>query len=480
MGNHTGYHDSSVRATIKIIEDEVLELKQQELDLLTRLRLLQGTIARKFLLAAVQDWVDENNGADERAIVSLAYDGWCDGWEEDIDFSLPIALVFTISHVSHHWRQLVISAPSLWTHLVITPNLETHWDVFRDFFHRSSSMSIAANFRSFAPGGTLSSAELSLMEAIIPLIHAQHINKLVFLDSGPVCSFLLSRMVEQAAIGLQSLPSTVFSRLTALSIFSLVYPEGFTFSHLRQLLSAAPQLKTLELQYSGPFAAVELADKTAITFPMLENLTVIDSNQFVCKLLDSLSAPNVRRLKLLVWDDWAPGAIDVTSGLFIENNIHFNPGLRLPKFPKVQNLTLSSSRDYDRLNANLIHAFPRVTHLTLGSPSVFDEIEEPSSLAPPTFQCLQRLTLNFAFEDAEYMDLDLRNGFTCLRKPQDRADRRPLLISVFDRSYFTEKADKHLFQYYKELQRYREFDGSSSRLDAFMCWQADGEPEILA
>ncbi|KAH7906024.1 hypothetical protein BJ138DRAFT_1183337 [Hygrophoropsis aurantiaca] len=93
MGNHTEQHDTSVRINIKVIEDEVLALEKQELDLLTQLRLLRDTIARKRLLTknlknflvsvnrlpneillvgfeqSVQNWVDENDGADriERA-----------------------------------------------------------------------------------------------------------------------------------------------------------------------------------------------------------------------------------------------------------------------------------------------------------------------------------------------------------------------------------------------------------------------------
>ncbi|KAH7903771.1 hypothetical protein BJ138DRAFT_1107399, partial [Hygrophoropsis aurantiaca] len=100
MRKHTEQHDTSVRTTIKIVADEVLELEKQELDLLTRLRLLQDTIVRKRLLArkltnslvpinrlpneillvcfeqCLRDWADENDGADERVVAQLACDGW--------------------------------------------------------------------------------------------------------------------------------------------------------------------------------------------------------------------------------------------------------------------------------------------------------------------------------------------------------------------------------------------------------------------
>ncbi|KAH7908482.1 hypothetical protein BJ138DRAFT_1128425 [Hygrophoropsis aurantiaca] len=494
MGNYTRHHDTSVRNKLKIVEDEVLELKKQEFDLLTRLRLLQGTITRKRVLAgslknslalvsrlpneillacfgqAVQDWVDKNDGADERKIAEMGHSNW----EKDIDFKLPCTPIFAISHVSHDWRQLAINDPSLWTNLIITPKFERHWDIFQDFLHRAKGIPIAAKFRSFGPDRTPSSAGILLMEAIMSLLHAQKINELSFLASGPVCSVLLSRMVEQRP---RSPPSVGFSRLTTLSIFSLEYSEVLTFSHLRQLLSVIPQLKTLELQPHESLSAAD-ADKSVIALPVLENLTIIDANPFACKLLDSLCAPNVRQLKLLIWDDWIPEVLDITSCLFMNNSNNLQSGLRLPKFPGVRNLTLSSSADYDNLNTNLITAFSQVTHLTLGSPSLFYEIEEPSSPPPPTFQWLQHLTLDFSF-DSIYLDLDSRSGFTWLQKPQDQADRRPLLISVFDRSGLMEDANTHLFRYYKELQQYGEFDGSSSRLKEFMRWQADGEPEIL-
>ncbi|KAH7904366.1 hypothetical protein BJ138DRAFT_1130986 [Hygrophoropsis aurantiaca] len=480
MENHTGHHDTSVRATIKIIENEVLGLREQELVLLTQLRPLQDAIARKspvnrlpdeVLLAcfgqAMRDWVVKNDGADERAVAELAYSDW----KKDVDFKLPCTPTFAISHVSHRWRQLAIDDPSLWTNLVITPKFGGHWEIFEDFLRRAKGMPIAANFRSLEYGDE----EMLKSAAALLTKHAQTINELASLDSGPVCSSLLSQMIEQAAVWSQSSPSIVFSCLTALSIFNLKY-VSVPFTYLRHFLSAVPQLRTLELQHLGSLGAAESKDKTDIALPMLENLTIIYSNPFVCKLLDSLCAQAVLQLKLLIWDDWPLGTADVASCLFTDN-MHFDSGLRLPRFPNVQNLTLSSSYDY-YLNTNLIHAFPQVTHLTLGSMSVFGRIEEPSSQAPPTFQCLQRLTLDFVFEGKP--PLDSHFCFTWLQKPQDRADHRPLLISVFDRSTESmEDTNKHLFRYYKELQQYGEFGGSSSRLNEFMRWQADGEPEIL-
>ncbi|KAH7908315.1 hypothetical protein BJ138DRAFT_1157920 [Hygrophoropsis aurantiaca] len=493
MEKGTGDHDASVWATIKIIEDEVLELKKQEEVLLTRLCLLQDTIAHKraltrnlkaslvpvnrlpneILLACfgqvLQDWVDKNDGVDERAVAELAYSEW----QEDADFELPCTPVFAISHVSHHWRQLAINAPSLWTNIIITPKFERHMEIFRDFLYRAKGMPIAANFRSFAyePEEVLSASEVLLMEAIMPLIHAQQINALTFLFSPPMLSFLSSWVIEQNTKNPTTHPSIAFCRLTSLSIFGLDNPEGLTLNHLRQLLSATRQLKTLALQqYTSPFHIAEHADKTVIALPMLENLTLIESNMHLCILLDLLSAPEVRQLKLFIWDDWSPGGVDVTSCLFINNhNDNLCSGSRVPRFPKVQNLTLSSTRDLDQLNINLITAFPRVTHLTLRSPSLFYNTKKPDSLAPPpTYHCLQYLTLDFAFEHAEGQDLDLRDGFSWLQKTKDQADRL-LLISVLDRSTgLMQIANKHLFRYYKELQQYGVFDEDSSRLDQFM------------
>ncbi|KAH7909733.1 hypothetical protein BJ138DRAFT_1102431 [Hygrophoropsis aurantiaca] len=504
---HSGTGDAMYSATFtyklcdhRIIEDEVLQLKKQEGDL------FQDTIARKCVLArnmknsltpvnrlpneillmcfgqAVQDWMDKNDGADERAVVVWAIYAW--RVTEDDDFNLPCTPVFAISHVSHHWRQLAINTPSLWTNLIITPKFERHLDIFWDFLHRAKGMPIAANFRSFAFSAILpSSADVLLMEAIMPLIRVQQINALTFLSSVPILSFLCSQMIEQTTKSPTSPPSIAFSRLTSLSIFGLRNSglrnsAGLTLNHLRCLLSTAPQLKTLELQHDQSLSAAERADETVITLPMLENLTIIDSNPFVCKVLDSLSAPNVRQLKLLIWDDWDPATINNTSCLFINNSNNSNSGSKLPRFPKVQNLTLSSTWDYAHLNTDLISAFPRITHLTLDSPSPFHQFKEPDSQAPPTFQCLQHITFDFAFKDAD--EIHLRQCFTWLPKLKDD-DYRPLLISVFDRSTKSEQevGDNHLFRYYEELQQYGTLDRSSSRLDEFMRWHArgGGEPE---
>ncbi|KAH7905821.1 hypothetical protein BJ138DRAFT_715416 [Hygrophoropsis aurantiaca] len=504
MENHTEQHDTSIRTAIEIIETEVLGLEKQQSDLLAQLHLLQDTIARKRLLAknlknslvpvnrlpneillacfgqAVQDWVDKYDGADAQAVMMLAFDGWYEGCEEDPDFKLSCTPIFAISHVSHRWRQLAISAPSLWTNLVITPKFERHLGVFQDFLHRANGMPIAANFRFFPQQTTPSAAGVLLMEAIMPLIQAQQINALTFLASGSVLQHLLSRVVERTVISPQSPPSIALDHLTALSIFSLEYPKGLTSSHLRQVLSAAPQLKTLELQYSWLLGTTERTDpdKTAIALPMLENLTIIQSNLPVCELLGSLSAPDVFQLKLLMWDN----EDFTTSCLFINDNNNVDSGLEVPRFPKVHSLTLSSAFDDDQLGANMIRAFPRVTHLTLGNPGLFYEIDEAASLAIPIFQCLQHLTFDFTFRDAEdavrHMDKRCCWNFDWLRKSKNQADR-PLLISLLDRSTKSmQDANKYLFRYYKELQQYGEFDAGSSRLDEFMRWQADGEPEI--
>ncbi|KAH7910226.1 hypothetical protein BJ138DRAFT_1153417 [Hygrophoropsis aurantiaca] len=367
MGNRTGHHDNTIRTAIKAIEDEVLELKKEEDELLTRLRLLQDTITHKRALArnlksslvlvnrlpneillmcfgqVVQDWVDRNAVADERIVAFYE-------WAPNADHDLPCTLSLAISHVSHRWRQLAINTPSLWTDLVITPNFERHLDVFQDFLHRADIMPIAANFHPLGPGSMLSSTGVLLTEAIMQLIHMQQINELTFLGSDSVLSCFP--------------PSMAFNRLTALRISGNYHVPELTFSYLRRLLSATPQLKTLELQLDKLLDVAEDADEAVITFPMLENLTVIEPNPFVCKLLDSLSCQSA-------------------------------PGLRQLKFPMVRNLTLSCSLQCDRLETDLIHAFPRVTHLTVRSPSLFYKSEEPGSLATPAFQCLQQLTFDF-------------------------------------------------------------------------------------
>ncbi|KAH7905525.1 hypothetical protein BJ138DRAFT_1130448 [Hygrophoropsis aurantiaca] len=445
MESHTEQHDTSTRTTIEILETEVLELEKKESDLLAQLHPLQAIIAHKRSLAgklknslvpvnrlpneillacfdqAVQDWADENAGADEQNVAQLA----CVDWEGDVDFELPCTPVFAISHVSHHWRQLAINAPSLWTNHVVTPAFGRHMDIFRDVLHRAKGAPIAATFRCSEYGFRSSEYEFRafedeqissgtlLMEAIMPLIHAQQIKALTFFCSPPMLSSLS-----------------------------------------QSLLSAAPQLKTLKLQYDTA-DAVKRADRTVVTLPMLENLTIMQSNRFVSKLLGSLSAPNVRQLKLLAWH---PVELSYASScLFIRNN-NRNSSSRVPRFPSVRNLVLSSLDEFDELKNVLI---------------------KPSSLAPPTFQWLQHLTLDFSFEEDFAVGTQALDPFTWLPKPRDRADR-PLLILVLDRSTeSTQDADKYLFWYYKELQQYGTLDRSSSRLEEFMQLQAlaDDDPE---
>ncbi|KAH7907644.1 hypothetical protein BJ138DRAFT_1211565 [Hygrophoropsis aurantiaca] len=443
MGNQTD-HDTNIRTFIEILEDEVLELERQERDLLVQLSLLRDSIIHKKTLAgnlknslipvnrlpneilvacfgqAVQDWVDEGDGSDEWEVAyhDVLLEGPC--------LTLPCIPVLAISHVSHHWRQLTINTPSLWTSLAITPSFEHHLNIFRDFLRRANGLPIAANFRCFAPAITLSPAGVSLVEAVMSLLHAQQIRALTFLASSPVLSFLLSQIVDEPVIGPLSPPSILFSSLTSLTIFELNNPERLAHSHLRRLLSATPQLKTLALQLWYNQHSDVWFNAEAICLPLLESLTIIDSTALAYQFLNSLSAPGVHQLKLLIWDEWHDFVI--TSCLFLGDSDSF--GSRVPRFPRVQNLTLSCSDKYYHLHPDLIHAFPRATHLTLRSASLFYEAEASESrLALPTFRWLQHLTLDFAFEDADGMDPQC--CFTWLPKPKDQVDHRlPIRLCI--------------------------------------------------
>ncbi|KAH7906501.1 hypothetical protein BJ138DRAFT_627994 [Hygrophoropsis aurantiaca] len=371
--------------------------------------------------------------------------------------------------------------PSLWTNLVITPNFECHLDVLRDFVHRKNGIPTTAAFRTLGSESTLDPDEVSLVEVIMPLIDAHQIKAMSFLDSSPVLSYLLSRMVEQTITGHPTL-SIAFSRLTTLSIFERHDTEGLCcrFIHLKQLLCATPHLKTLEVQhFTESDVSVddeESAEKTVISLPMLENLTIIESTPLALQLLGSLFSPDVRRLKLLAWD---PKDFDTTSYLFVNQNN--NSDLKVPRFPKVRDLMLSCTL-FSYLSANLIRVFPQITHLTLGSRSQFYEGGMATSPAPPAFQWLQylRLTLQFFVDQDE--DEDPRGCFTWLPQPKDRAEHLLLIHVIDDSDLYDEEskklADRKLFCYYKELQQYGKIDENSSRLDDFRRWQADGEPEL--
>ncbi|KAH7908075.1 hypothetical protein BJ138DRAFT_1128705 [Hygrophoropsis aurantiaca] len=480
--------EANTRTTIKVIEDEVLELEEEKRVLLTRLTFLDDSICHKRALAAslknslapvhclpsevllacftqaVQDWVTENDEADIRMMREELYSA-----DRELRGSeWPCSPVFAISHVSRHWRQLTIHMPTLWTNLVITPKFERHLGVFRDHIHRANGMSITAKFQSFGSENKASSAGFSLMKATMPLIHAEQVTTLSLVNAGPVYFCLLAQL-EEIIRPPKSFSSTAFNHLTKLSILFPTYNwVDFKFTSLMQLLSMTPQLKTLEVQHKAMVDSEELTENAIIDLPKLESLTVIHCNIFTSTLLDSLSAPNVHHLKLLQWD--TQNEIDL-GYLFIDFD------LKVPRFPDVQDLTISLCWMEDDLDANLISAFPRVTHFTMCGLSPF--IEDPPSLATPTFQQLQHFTLDFRHAD---MHLDPQDYFPWLRRPEGRDGRvdHPVLISVLNPiDPALRPPDKLLFRYYKELQQYGMLDGRSSRLNKFLRWQADGEPELV-
>ncbi|KAH7913331.1 hypothetical protein BJ138DRAFT_638288 [Hygrophoropsis aurantiaca] len=455
MGNHAGEQD--IHNTIKIIEDEVLELEKEERDLLSRLRVLQDLIARqrarsgglKNALIPVHRLPNE--------ILQACFYQVVQSWDSDFKggkFNWPCTPAFTISHVSRHWRQLAINMPSLWTNLIVTPSFGRHMDVFRDFLHRVNSMPIAADFRYFKRKETLDSTELSVMEAIMPLIQAHQIVALTLLNADPVYLFLQSRMarVEQSIIRPPS--STPFSRLTALTL-QISSPETVQLTRLKSLLSATPQLKSLFLHHPRAFHFFQQADESIVNLPMLVTLTIIQCSRLMCRFLRSLSAPELLWLKIVLWDPRA-----AKSTLFIDDS---------PRFPKVEYLVLFS--EYNNLAAvdnEIVSALPRVTHLTIQSPGFFNERREPP---PPTFwPDLQHLTLDIPFR---YATRDLRGCFTWLQKREDRANN-PLKICVIDTSKEPpdHDADQLVFRYYEELQQYGNLAGSSLRLEEFLRRQA--------
>ncbi|KAH7913352.1 hypothetical protein BJ138DRAFT_1099539 [Hygrophoropsis aurantiaca] len=234
------------------------------------------------------------------------------------------------------------------------------------------------------------------MEAIVQAVYSKKISVLSLLDSGPVLSFLFSRITDNFTDIMGPPAAIAFNHLTALTVFSLDDPTSITITNL--------------------------------SLPMLENLTIIRSSPLAYKLLESLSAPNVCRLKLFLWQ---PGENNNISYLYINNNDIFD--LKVPRFPNVCDLTLSPFSDYGAIEDNIICAFPRLTYLTMHNPGLFYKRKEPDPLAPPPIQWLQHLTVDFAFKEAD----------SCW--------------------------------YYKKLQPYGKLDGSSSRLDEFLRWQADVE-----
>ncbi|KAH7915847.1 hypothetical protein BJ138DRAFT_1141017 [Hygrophoropsis aurantiaca] len=467
--------DQDIDTTIKIIDDEVLELKKQESNLLAHLHLLQDTIARKqarsgklknsripvyrlpneILLAclnqAVRSWLTESTETDERMTTDCVESDYRP--EGPIVFPCTHTPAIAHSHVSHHWRQIATNMSSLWTNLAVATRHERQLNIpqLRDYIDRAKSMPVTLTFRNLRWSGMLCSTQLS---AIVPLVQQQQITGLTFLDSAPILCHILDSGGEQR---LASFPSGTFRP-----------------ARLKSLLSAMPQLKSLGLGLScwahTYYYDDQIDAELTIHLPMLETMTIIDWSSQMQQFLRSLSAPALRQFKLLLWyssDD------QNVSCLFIKD---------VPRFPNVQHLVFFSRYPFNR---EITEAFAGITHLTLrchgtiiddeddedidgeDDEDIDDDNDEDIEVFWPTD--LQYLTLDFAFEE-----IIGNRGFrvTGLQPQEDRPEH-PLQISVFDSSEVIN--ERILFQCYKELQQYGSLEGP--RVDEFRQWQADGAPE---
>ncbi|KAH7909535.1 hypothetical protein BJ138DRAFT_1102597 [Hygrophoropsis aurantiaca] len=284
---------------------------------------------------------------------------------------------------------------------------------------------------SVGPRKTQSLTELSLMEAVMPLLPTHKFNALALAnvgEAGPL--FLLSQMTDQPKQIMSPLSPAVSSHLTALTVFKITGEERLDYTRLKFLLRATSQLKIFTFEHFGRVDSEEQQDKTIVSLPMLEKLTMKGPSPIAYKLLDSLSAPDVYQLKLLSW--------------------------KTDDEPDLYYLFVSDDDDVN-LKPESVSRLSRIT-------------------APLTFQWLQHFTLNLTFL---WYELDPRGCFTWLPAPTDRSDR-PLVISISHssdlpmlRRWKQCAVNRQIFQHYKELQRYRKIDESSSRLDAFLRWQAN-------
>ncbi|KAH7909194.1 hypothetical protein BJ138DRAFT_1102880 [Hygrophoropsis aurantiaca] len=383
---------------------------------------LPNEILQLCFYRAVQFWLGENDNADGLVRLRGFSDGLCN-------------TALMVSHVSHHWRQLAINMPSLWTNISITPNFSHHMDVFQDFLRRVDSMPINACFQHFSlwsrkPGST---SKLPVVEAVVPLLQTQQIAALAFLHPSMIPSYLFSRVAEQATQ----------SHLTALTFVDHIMGD-LEFNNLSLLLSATPQLKHLELELHGSRSIG--SEQPIVNLPLLEKLTLIGAYP---DILDCLSAPAVQHLQLTRWfprrDD---GVRFFTNGS--------------PQFPNVQSLTLLESSYSFHQCRQFIHAFPRVTHLVLRNLRDFtNSCWESQSSPMPFWPKLQHVTLQIAFAGILESDVPHRR-FTWLPQREDQTTQ-PLHICIFDSSEERSKrADKYLFYYYKALQEYATLEGTES------------------
>ncbi|KAH7907267.1 hypothetical protein BJ138DRAFT_1160564 [Hygrophoropsis aurantiaca] len=350
-----------------------------------------------------------------------------EGYERDGRYGFgdwPCTPAVAISHVSHHWRQLSINMPSLWTSLVVTPKFDHHLDPIPSV--------------------------LSSMEVVIPkfLTHARQIGALTFIDSEYALERPLSRMAEQPPF--TGPPLNVFNWLTKLVVVGFTTVRSFNL--LKPLLLATQQLKSLELEVPN-IALRDLSplpdqSESVIHLPVLEKLTLIRPDLCLHEFLDSLLVPHLQQLRLLQWlcDEDKPRLLYVN---------------KLPKFNKVQKFTIHCFMGYYHHESScsfkqyrhILNALPNVTHLTLHSPETFCS------------SGWRRLTLHFTFEAIQGKP---RSHFAWLQRREDR--NSPLQISVFDSSEKPSKrVDQHLFCTYKELQEYGTVEGS--RMDGFLRWQ---------
>ncbi|KAH7906497.1 hypothetical protein BJ138DRAFT_627964 [Hygrophoropsis aurantiaca] len=472
MGEQT--RDQDINSAIKLIEEDVFELEKQESELLARLRYLQDMIARRRAHAGnlknslapihrlpieilqscfyqvLEFWLNKQ----DRTESDLTADECCyfDDPGSDRGNWLHTPAV-AVSHVSHHWRQLAINMPSLWTNITITPSLDRHMDVFQEFLRRVDSMPIVANFQNFESQRILSSTRIPVVEAIIPLVQAQQVATLAIIESGPMFSHLLSRVADQPIIGP---PLCAFSSLTSLAIHDSA--ENFSLRRLKSLLSATPKLECLTLNLDELSDSAESADKTIVNLPSLQRLTLMNASHDLHLYLSSLSIPNLQQLILV---NWYP---DQDKLFFFVNDS--------PRFPQVRNLTLHVAADpyiggySDEQFEHLSSAFPGVTHLTLRHPYVYHTSSKLGKRSS-RWSNLQHLTLHFAFAMIEGKP---HRRFAWLPE-RDNQVGQPLHICVRDNTAGRSKrGDMNLFHCYRELQEYGTLEGS--RLEAFLRWQA--------
>ncbi|KAH7915162.1 hypothetical protein BJ138DRAFT_171867 [Hygrophoropsis aurantiaca] len=316
-----------------------------------------------------------------------------------------------VSHVSRHWRDVAVNAPSLWTKwgAYITPSN----NLMSIYFHRSSNLKVDVDLCYWKAHTKTSVCQACASEGQAGKYHdASELLKMSLhrFRSLAISSITtsLTELLKRIALTVSSSPTLSFVSLVCLSInanFVTVLHGQETllnFQEFRNILSASPNLAVLQLADAVvPCSEImDLAGTECIVLPSLMRLCLDEPDEpsylYSTSILAALKAPKLRYFDC--HHNFPEDDVDQFHSAFFEND-------HTPRFPSVQELSLSTSgafdEDEDAFFDVVVKAFPAVTDVTLKYTDIkqfgaaLARVIQPSErgYAADPWPCLQHLSL---------------------------------------------------------------------------------------